>query len=267
MKTTNLKIKIIVASVIFGPTLIIIVLTLIFSVMNFQNEIDLRNYLRSEYSSMDSFFTIKKVELFPNYFNRVVLKNNKKYQIIVIVSCKDTKNATKEQRANTSLRIRNITEKYLESHLDKETEGEKCIELTIQYEKEHITMGQYPFFYGSYFISFTNQYDGSRNDWLNKEKISSLRLDSVISYNVKFSENELKLFSDSKSMVLDVSEIKDFSFLENFKILKYLSITNFEKEQIDQCLEHLPKGCQLYINDYTLEEYRNPYKKKFNNSR
>ena len=66
MKTTNLKIKIIVASVIFGPTLIIIVLTLIFSVMNFQNEIDLRNYLRSEYSSMDSFFTIKKVELFPN---------------------------------------------------------------------------------------------------------------------------------------------------------------------------------------------------------
>jgi len=263
-----MKKKIILTVSLLSPILIIIILSVFIAFKNYQDETEFCNYLKSEYSSMDSFFTIKKVELFPNYINRVILKNNKEYQIIVRVSCDDEKNATEEQRANASFRIRDLTEKYLESHLNKDTDGEKNIELTIKYTTEPVISLLYlqrpSFGYGTYFVTFSNQYDDSLTDWFKKEKVSSLRLDSVIGHHLKFSENEWKMFSDSKSMILDVSQIKDFSFLESFQRLKCLSITHFKDEQIDQCLEHLPDDCQLYINSYTIDEYRNLNKKTLN---
>lgn len=260
-----MKNKIILTVSLLSPILIIIILSIFIALNNNQDETEFCSYLKSEYSSTDSLFTIEKVELLPDYVNRVILKNNKEYQIIVRVSCDDENNATEEQRANASLRIRDLTEKYLESYLNKDTDGEKCIELTIKYTTEPVISLLYlqrpSFGYGTYFVTFSNQYDDSLTDWFKKEKVSSLRLDSVIGHHLKFSENEWKMFSDSKSMILDVSQIKDFSFLESFQRLKCLSITHFKDEQIDQCLENLPDGCQLYIGDYTVDEYRNRNKK------
>lgn len=199
---------------------------------------------------------MEEVNIEPNCFNKIY-KDRETITIATKVRWNNEMNyeytSVEEQKA--AINIRDIVQDYIVSYSGNvfEIDSSKHIILLIQSMSEP-TFGRQIFCNSSYvYATFGNQYDpGIGSYCFNKEKINSLLLDSVYVYDVpRLTEEELKLFSDAKSIIFSAKSVNNFSFLEKFSKLKYIAITDFEDWQLDECAKHLPDGCELLTNFVT----------------
>lgn len=230
----NKKRKLIVIASLMG------MLTL-FSVnlfVSYSEEKNWLDYIRDKCYSLKSILVIQDVD---------IISNNQNRQIIVTVAWNDKNDISIFEKANAVVNIRNVVQTYIINGGSRIINEQNKIELRIRTHLEPPT--------ASNFIVFTNQYDDIYHPVFPIQNVNSCKLDTVLDYSATFSEDELELFSDSKSMILDVSKVSDFSFLKKFVKLKYLSIRNFQNEQIDECIKYLPDSCELYIGDITFFDF------------
>lgn len=223
--------------------LLIIIFTILFifiiiKICSFIEDKILLDDLKNQINNSDSSITICDLKVTPYSYKENAI------DIGVIVSYDYEKDISSNERAASALKIRNIVQAYLDTHSISKYNLFENIRLYIECTCDPIM------FNSTTFVSFTSQYYDNLEDIFDEEVVSGKKLDSMQCRSNVYSTDDLKYFSDCKSICVRAPDlaIDDFSFLEDFTNLKCLHISNIiDKEDIEACKKHLPSGCKIYV--------------------
>lgn len=244
--------------IILIPIIMLLSVYLFYAIGIYSEEKNWLDYINARFDSFQYGCKVTDLAIVPNHFERDF--SSKDYMAIEVQISFEDSSVPDIDAQKAAIAIRNIVQTYIDDCCSTSIDGRMNIELDINVDPIDPPFHKSKIGLSSKCVSFGNQYSDILNNhfFYDKKNINSLQLDSVYAKIPSLTEKELELFSDSKSMIVNVSNISDFSFLEKFSKLKYLSITDFEDEQIDECAKHLPDGCELYVNRFPLEKFRDP---------